>query len=82
MEKPKCNWAAGNCERPATWIVAFVHGNRYRLSCKDHVDDRHKNGAGYWCSELRGFIGDWDHAEARDGCAKVEEQVTPLDSGS
>lgn len=61
MERPKCDWAAGDCERPANWVVAFVHGNRFRLSCKDHLDDWHKNGAGYWCSELRGFIGDMGH---------------------
>lgn len=61
IRRPKCEWAAGNCERPATWIVGFVQSGRFRLSCKDHLDDWHKNGAGYWSADLRGFVGDMDH---------------------
>jgi hypothetical protein len=62
MERPKCEWGGiGGCERPATWMVGFVHSQRFRLSCNDHLGDWQKNGADYWSAELRGFFGDMDH---------------------
>ena len=76
MERPKCEWGGvGGCERPATWMVGFVHSVRFRLSCKDHLADWHKNGAGYWSAELRGFFGVRDHVI--DGPENVgAEEVT------
>jgi hypothetical protein len=62
MERPKCEWGGiGGCERPATWMVGFVHSQRFRLSCNDHLGDWQKNGADYWLAELRGLFGDMDH---------------------
>ena len=61
MERPKCEWGGiGGCERPATWMVGFVHSQRFRLSCNDHLGDWQKNGDDYWSAELRGFVGDMD----------------------
>ncbi len=62
IQRPRCEWGGiGGCERPATWMIGFVHSDRFRLSCKDHLKSWAKHGRGYWCSELQGFVGDWDH---------------------
>jgi hypothetical protein len=84
IERPKCEWGGvGGCERPATWMVGFVHSGRFRLSCNDHLDDWNKNGAFYWSSELRGYFGDVDHAETHEGRENGgEEEVTPPEPGS
>lgn len=52
-------------------MVGFVHSYRFRLSCKDHLDDWSKSGAVCWCSELRGFFGDMDQSETKDGSEHV-----------
>jgi hypothetical protein len=59
MERPKCEWKGGDeCQRPATHVVTFVHNDRSRLSCKDHLDNWGRHGRGYWVSMLEGFVGD------------------------
>jgi hypothetical protein len=55
----RVGWRRG-LRAPGDLMVGFVHSGRFRLSCKDHLDDWLKNGAGYWSAELRGFFGDWD----------------------
>ena len=40
IERPKCEWGGvGGCERPAAHTVGFLHSRRFRLSCKDHVNE-------------------------------------------
>ena len=61
MERPRCEWNGGDeCQRPATHVVTFVHNDRGRLSCKDHLGNWGRHGRGYWVSRLEGFVGDMD----------------------
>jgi hypothetical protein len=62
IARPKCEWGGvGGCERPATHVVGFLHSARFRLSCKDHLDEWGKHGRGYWVSRVEAFMGDWEH---------------------
>jgi len=62
MERPKCEWhVGGKCQRGATRMVGFVHSDRFRLSCEEHVENWGRHGRGYWVSKLEGFVGNWDN---------------------
>jgi len=62
MERPKCEWnGGGKCLRGATRVVGFVHSDRFRLSCEEHVENWGRHGRGYWVSKLEGFVGNWDN---------------------
>ena len=64
IPRPKCEWGGvGGCERPATHVVGFFHGARFRLSCKDQLDGWSKHGRGYSISRLEGFMGKWDNID-------------------